>query len=53
MRLDLEGNIYVAAGINNPRHAHETDEVPPGVYIITPGGDILGRIPVFEDAITN
>ncbi|MCZ6673271.1 MAG: SMP-30/gluconolactonase/LRE family protein [Verrucomicrobia bacterium] len=53
MRLDMEGNIYVAAGIKNPRHANETDEVPPGIYVFTPGGEVSGRIPIPEDAITN
>jgi len=27
--------------------------VPPGVYVVTPKGELLGRIPVPEDAITN
>lgn len=53
MRLDMEGNLYVAAGVNNPRHAHETNEVPAGLYILSPKGDMLGRIPIPEDAITN
>lgn len=53
MRLDLEGNIYVAAGITNPRYANETDDVPSGIYVFTPQGEMLGRIPIPEDAITN
>jgi UDPglucose 6-dehydrogenase len=53
MRLDMEGNLYVAAGILVPRHAHETADVPPGVYVITPEGELLGRIPITEDVITN
>jgi gluconolactonase len=27
--------------------------VPPGVYVITPAGKLLGRIPIPEDVITN
>ena len=27
--------------------------MPPGVYVITPGGKMLGRIPIPEDVITN
>lgn len=53
MRLDVEGNLYVAAGIARPRHANETADVPPGVYILSPEGKLLGRIPIDEDLITN
>jgi gluconolactonase len=53
MRLDVEGNLYVAAGITQPRGPHESAEVPPGVHVFSPDGKWLGRIPVFEDVITN
>jgi len=53
MRLDVEGNLYIAAGINNPRGQHETATVPPGIYIISPQGEMLGRIPIPEDTLTN
>jgi gluconolactonase len=53
MRLDERGNLWVAAGILLPRHAGETADVPAGVYVITPGGDLLGRIPIPEDLCTN
>lgn len=53
MRLDVDGNLYVAAGIMLPRGPHETDEVPPGIYIITPDGQLSGRIAVYEDLVTN
>lgn len=53
MRLDLEGNLYVAAGILRPRHAGETSDVPPGIYIITPEGQLKDRIPIEEDVLTN
>ena len=53
MRLDMEGNLYVAAGILSPRGLHETAEVPPGIYMITPEGRLQGRIPIYEDLITN
>src|SRR5690606_24095399 len=53
IRLDIEGNLYAAAGIATPRGPHETADVPPGVYVISPGGDLLGCIPVPEDLITN
>ncbi len=53
MRLDLEGNLWVAAGVLFPRHAGENADVPPGVYVITPEGKLLGRIPIPEDLCTN
>lgn len=53
MRLDVEGRLYVAAGIMTPRGPHETTDVPPGIYLISPDGELLGRIPVREDVLTN
>ena len=53
MRLDTRGNLWVAAGIAVPRTSGEDASVPPGIYIITPGGKMLGRIPIPEDVITN
>ena len=53
MRLDERGNLWVAAGILLPRHAGETADVPAGVYVITPDGELLGRIPIPEDVCTN
>ena len=31
----------------------KTADVPPGVYVISPSGKLLGRIPIPEDVITN
>jgi gluconolactonase len=53
MRLDVEGNLYVAAGILAPRHNGETAQVPPGIYIITPTGALRARLPIPEDVLTN
>ncbi|MDA1049392.1 MAG: SMP-30/gluconolactonase/LRE family protein [Planctomycetota bacterium] len=53
MRLDIEGNLYIAAGIMTPRGPHETADVPPGIYIVTPEGDLKSRIPIREDVLTN
>jgi gluconolactonase len=53
MAVDSKGNLYIAAGILRPRGPHETDEVPPGIYVMTPTGQLLGRIPIPEDVITN
>jgi gluconolactonase len=53
MRLDERGNLWIAAGILHPRHAGETADVPAGVYVISPQGELLGRIPIPEDVCTN
>jgi gluconolactonase len=54
MKLDVKGNLWVAAGINQPRgNAAESLDVPAGVYVISPQGKLLGRIPIGEDLITN
>lgn len=53
MRLDADGNLWVAAGIMTPRGPHETNLVPPGIYHISPQGKLLGRIPIAEDVLTN
>jgi len=53
MRLDRAGDLYVAAGIMTPRGPHETTDVPPGIYLISPAGELKGRIPVREDVLTN
>lgn len=53
LRLDERGNLWIAAGIMFPRRAGETADVPPGIYVITPKGELLGRIPIPEDLCTN
>jgi len=53
LRLDERGNLWVAAGILFPRSAGETADVPPGIYVINPNGELLGRVPIPEDLCTN
>jgi gluconolactonase len=53
LKVDMEGNLWVAAGIYKKRGTSETLDVPTGVYVITPKGKLLGRIPIPEDLITN
>lgn len=53
MCVDSQGTLYIAAGIAQPRNPYETADVPAGVYAIRPDGTVLGRIPVYEDVITN
>jgi gluconolactonase len=53
MRLDVQGNLWVAAGISSPRHANESADVPPGIYVVSPKAEFRGRIPIPEDVVTN
>lgn len=53
MAVDSKGNLYIAAGIARPRGPHETTDVPPGIWVITPDGQVQGRIPIPEDVLTN
>jgi len=48
MAIDIEGNIYAAAGSNSG-----PPENLAGVYLISPAGQLLGRIPIPEDSVTN
>jgi gluconolactonase len=53
VRVDMDGNLWVAAGIRTPRPPGEVTDVPQGVYVISPRGKLLGRVPVPEDYVTN
>lgn len=53
LKLDDRGNLWLAAGILTPRWPGESADVSPGVYCISPRGELLGHIPVREDTVTN
>lgn len=53
LEVAADGTLYVCAGIHAPRFATESAIYPPGVYLITPGGEPRGYIPIPEDVITN
>ncbi len=56
MRIDIEGRLYLAAGINTPRGPQETGDVPAGIYILSNQNgqyEMTARIPIPEDVITN
>ena len=53
MRLDVAGNLYIAAGIMVSRGPHETADVPPGIYVVSAEGELKSRIPIHEDVLTN
>ncbi len=53
LRVDMQGNVWAAAGIQAPRPPGETTDIPPGIYVFSPQGKLLGRIPILEDYVTN
>jgi gluconolactonase len=53
LRVDMHGNVWAAAGIRTPRRPGEVTDVPQGIYVISPEGKLLGRIPIPEDYVTN
>ena len=53
LRVDSQGNLWTAAGIALPKREGESAVNPPGIYIISPKGTLLGRIPIPEDQVTN
>ena len=53
MGIDVEGNVDVAAGMNQTRDTSETLDNPAGVYVFSPAGQLINRIPIPQDTITN
>jgi len=53
VRVDMKGNLWVAAGIRTPRPPGEVIDIPQGVYVFSPQGKLLGRVPIPEDYVTN
>lgn len=53
MSIDVEGNLYAAAGLNALRGTSETLDVKAGVHIISPQGELIQHIPIPEDLVTN
>jgi gluconolactonase len=53
MSIDVQGNLYASAGMNQLRGTPETLDTKAGVYVISPQGKLLKFIPIPEDFITN
>ena len=51
--IDSEGNVYAAAGLNQPRGTSETLDTPAGIHVFSPQGQPLHYYPIHEDTITN
>lgn len=52
-KMDREGRLYVAAGLNRASRFETTDEYKGGVFIISPEGKLLEFIPIPKDESTN
>lgn len=54
MKLDAQGRLFVAAGLNKPNPPHETaDPATAGIYVFSPEGKLLQFIPISRDETTN
>jgi gluconolactonase len=54
MKLDSQGRLFVAAGINQPNLPFETAESPTaGIYVVTLDGGLLEFVPISRDETTN
>jgi len=52
-KMDTQGRLYVAAGRNNPTQFETTDEFQGGIFILSPGGELLEFIHFDKDETTN
>jgi len=53
MSIDVQGNLYAAAGLNRLRGSSETLDTKAGVHVISPEGKLIHFIPIPEDTVTN
>jgi gluconolactonase len=53
MRVDAEGNLYVAAGLHRRRGTSETLDTRPGIHVISPEGKLRAFLETPEDTLTN
>jgi len=53
-KMDQQGRLYVAAGLNKPNPPYETaGKFKGGVYILSPVGKLLDFVPIPQDEVTN
>jgi len=51
--VDVDGNLYVAAGLHKTRGTHETLDTKPGIHVISPQGKLLAFLGTPTDTLTN
>jgi len=53
-KMDAQGRLYVAAGLNVPNPPYETaDALRAGIYVLSTGGKLLDFVPIPNDEVTN
>ncbi len=53
-KMDREGRLFIAAGLNKPNPPFETtDEFKGGIYVISPSGKLLEFVAIPKDETTN
>jgi gluconolactonase len=52
-KMDRQGRLYAAAGLNRPSRFETVDEYKGGVYIISPEGKLIEFVPLPKDETTN
>jgi len=53
MTIDVSGNLWVAAGLNQLLGTSETLDTKAGVHVFSPAGEQLDFYPINEDTVTN
>jgi gluconolactonase len=54
LKQDIEGRLYIAAGLNRPNPPFEPDpDLKGGIYVLDPEGKLLAFLPVPRDEVTN
>jgi gluconolactonase len=54
VKMDSEGRLFVAAGLNRPHPPYETAEkFKGGIYILDPAGTMIDFVPIPADEVTN
>ncbi len=53
LSIDVEGNLYAAAGLHHTRATSETLDTKPGIHVISPRGERIEYIPIPQDTVTN
>ena len=53
VKLDRQGRLWVAAGLNRPSRYESADRFKGGIYVLSPEGKLLTFIPIPQDEVTN
>ena len=51
--IDIQGNLYAAAGLIQRRATDETLDTKAGIHVFSPAGRLIDFMPIPEDLVTN